>query len=182
MSKMTTSIAFYNVFSALFVLLNMLFQVSFIRSLLAVIYTLPSHTHESPTGYIPGLLTPLNHGKTSIHDPVLQPFVRLVKVKEGLAGARKKEIIMVTVTHDFRYNLDEDYIKTGMWSPYNIITAVVKRRCRPGTCNKRVCSRKRPFGVHNSDNDEETESYILQYVEIAYIQCTGGMQRAVWAY
>jgi hypothetical protein len=113
MSKMTTSIAFYNVFSALFVLLNMFFQVSFVRSLLAVMYTLPSYTHESLTGCIPGLLTPLNHGKTSIHGPVLQPFVRLVRVEEGLAGARKKEMVMVTVTYGFRYNLDEDYIKTG---------------------------------------------------------------------
>jgi hypothetical protein len=114
MSKMTTSIAFYNVFSALLVPLNMLLQASFVRCLLAVMYTLPSHTHESLTGCIPGLLTPLNHGKTSTHGPVLQPFVRLVRVEKDLAGARKKEIVMVIVTHGFRYNLDENYIKTGM--------------------------------------------------------------------
>jgi hypothetical protein len=109
---MTTSIAFYNVFSALFIPLNILLQASFIRYLLAVMYTLPSHTHESLTSCIPGLLTPLNHGKTSTHSPILQPFVRLVRVKEGLAGARKKEMVIITVTHGFRYNLDEDYIKT----------------------------------------------------------------------
>jgi hypothetical protein len=84
----------------------------------------------------------------------LQPIVRLVRVKEGLAGARREEIVMVTVTHGFRYNLDEDYIKTGMWSPYNIITTVVGRHCGSETCNREVCSRKRPFGVHSGDNDE----------------------------
>jgi hypothetical protein len=151
---MTTFIAFYNVFSALLIPLNILFQASFIRYLLAVMYTLPSHTHKSLTGCIPDFLTSLNHGKTSTHGPVLQPFVRLVRVKEGLAGARKREMVIITVTHGFRYNLDEDYIKTEIWSPYNIITAVVRRRCRPGICNKGVCSRKRPFGVHNSDNNE----------------------------
>jgi hypothetical protein len=63
-------------------------------------------------------------------------------------------MVMVTVTHGLRYNLNEDYIKTGIWSPYNIITTVVGRHCGPGACNRGVCSRKRPFGVHNSDNDE----------------------------
>jgi hypothetical protein len=103
--------------------LNMLLQASFVRCLLAVIYILLFHTHRirSPTGCIPGLFTPLNHGKTSTHGPVLQPFVRLVRVKEGLAGAKKEEIVMIIVTHGLRYNLDEDYIKTGIWSPYNII-------------------------------------------------------------
>jgi hypothetical protein len=93
---------------------NMLLQASFIRCLLAVIYILPSHTHKSPTGCIPGLLIPLNHGKISRHGPVLQPFVRLVKVKESLAGAKKEEIVMIIVTHGLRYNLDEGYIKTGI--------------------------------------------------------------------
>jgi hypothetical protein len=139
---------------ALFIPFNMLLQASFVRYLLAVIYTLPSHTHRSPTGCISDLLTPLNHGKTSTYSPVLQPFVRLVRIKKGLAGARREEIIIVTVTHGFRYSLDEDYIKTRMWSPYNIITAVVGGRCKPGAYNRRVCNRKRPFGVYNNDNDE----------------------------
>ena len=141
--------------------LNMLLQASFVRCLLAVIYILPSHTHRSPTGCIPGLLTPLNHGKTLTHGSVLQPFVRLVRVKEGLAGAKKEKIVMIIVTHGLRYNLDENYIKTGIWSPYNIITTVVKRHCRPGTCNKGVCNRKRPFGIHNSDNDKRDRRLVI---------------------
>jgi hypothetical protein len=98
----------------LLVPLNMFFQVSFIRCLLAVMYILLSHMHKSPTGWIPGLFTPLNHGKISIHGPILQPFVRLVRVKKGLAGARREEMVMVIITHGFRYNLDEDLIKIRM--------------------------------------------------------------------
>jgi hypothetical protein len=139
---------------AFFVPLNMLFQASFVRCLLAVMYTLLSHTHKNPTGWIPGLLISLNHGKISIHGLVLQPFVRLVRIEEGLAEARKEEMVMVTITHGFRYNLDENLIKTGIWSPYNIITAVVGWRCRPRACNRRICSKKRPFGIHNGDNDK----------------------------
>jgi hypothetical protein len=149
---MTISITFYNVFSVFLVPLNMFLQASFVRYFLAVMYTLSFHTHESLTGYIPGLFIPLNYSKISTHGSVLQPFVRLVRVKKGFAGARKEEMVMVIVTHSLRYNLDEGYIKIGMWSPYNIITIVVGRHCRPGACNREVCSRKRPFGVHNGDN------------------------------
>jgi hypothetical protein len=139
---------------ALLIPLNMLFQASFVRCLLAVIYILPFHTHGSPTGCISDLLTPLNHGKTSIHDPVLQPFVRLVRIKKGLAGARREEIVMIIIIYGLRYNLDEDYIKTEIWSPYNIITTVVRRHCKPEACNKGVYNRKRPSGVYNSNNDK----------------------------
>jgi hypothetical protein len=37
---------------------------------------------------------------------------------------------------------------------HNIITTVVGRHYRPGACNRGVCSRKRPFGVHSGDNNE----------------------------
>jgi hypothetical protein len=92
--------------------LNMLFQASFVRCLLAIIYILPFHTHGNPTGYISDLLIPLNHGKISIHNPVLQPFVRLVRIKKSLAGAKKEEIVIIIIIYGLRYNLDEDYIKT----------------------------------------------------------------------
>jgi hypothetical protein len=97
---------------ALLIPFNMLFRASFVRCFLAVIYILPFHTYGSLTGCIPGLFTSLNHGKTSIYGSVLQSFVRLVRVKEGLARARKEKIVIIIVTHGLRYNLDEDYIKT----------------------------------------------------------------------
>jgi hypothetical protein len=112
MRKIITSIAFCNVFSALLVPLNMLFQTSFVRRLLVVIYILLSHTYGNPTGYISNFLIPLNHGKILIYNLVLQPFVRLVKVKKGFAEAKKEKIVIIIIIHGFRYNLDENYIKT----------------------------------------------------------------------
>jgi hypothetical protein len=67
---------------------------------------------------------------------------------------KKKKLVIIIITHGLRYNLDEDYVKTGMWSLYNVITIVVGRRCRPKTCNRGVCSKKRSFGIHNGDKDK----------------------------
>jgi hypothetical protein len=46
-------------------------------------------------------------------------------------------MIMVAIAYGFRYNLDENLIKAGMWSPYNIIRigAFEGRRCRPRALN-----------------------------------------------
>ena len=63
-------------------------------------------------------------------------------------------MIIITIIYGFRYNLDEGYIKTEIWSLYNIITNVVGRHCKLRACNKRFYNRKRPFGVHNGDGNE----------------------------
>jgi hypothetical protein len=85
------------------------------------VYTYLSYTHKSPTSCISGFLTPQNHGKIFTHGPILQSFVRSVRVSEGLAGSRREEIIMITIVYGLRYNLDESLIEIGIWPSYNII-------------------------------------------------------------
>jgi hypothetical protein len=43
---------------------------------------------------------------------------------------------MIIIAYGFRYNLDESFIKAGIWSLYNIIRikAFERKRCRPKAC------------------------------------------------
>jgi hypothetical protein len=109
-------------------------QVSLIRRYSAVINALPSHTHGDPKDCITGLLAPLNDGKISIYNSVLQSVVRSLRIWVILVGSRREEIVIIIIAYGLRHNLDKDLIETGMWPSYIIIINTFEgRRSRPST-------------------------------------------------
>ena len=74
---------------AFFIPPDVILQISFIRCFLAVMDTLPSHSHKNPTIFVSFLFTALNDGEPTKYRLILQTIINLFGRVEFLAVSLK---------------------------------------------------------------------------------------------